>query len=184
VLTLAILIEWFRQRQKLSRKATAAAITAALMPVIALAGFEIWRINQGLPGTLEVQLQFWHRVPAFPWEGVFQTVTRIADHAALPIEILDLVVVLGMLLAGIRMLRRLPASFSIYHWGLLLLNLSQLRLGQPLSGQARYSVALFPAFILLAGDASGRISSRVVAYSFLSLNVFLAGQFILWGWVG
>jgi len=133
---------------------------------------------------LEVQAQFWHRIPAFPWEGILQTLARLGDRTALMIEMFDLAIVLGMLLAGIFMIKRLPVSFVVFHWGLLLFNLSQLRLGQPLSGQARYATVLFPAFTLLAGYAKGPVASRAVAYTFLVLNVLLAGQFILWGWVG
>ncbi len=184
VMSVVILVEWFVHRKDLSRKDSVVAWFAALMPVAAVAGLEIWRVDLGLPGTLEVQAQFWHRIPAFPWEGILQTLARLGDRTALMIEMFDLAIVLGMLLAGIFMIKRLPVSFVVFHWGLLLFNLSQLRLGQPLSGQARYATVLFPAFTLLAGYAKGPVASRAVAYTFLVLNVLLAGQFILWGWVG
>lgn len=184
VLSAVILVEWFSSRKAATWRLSLKAWSGALMPVAALAGFEFWRVAQGLPGTLDVQLQYWHRIPSYPWEGIRLTFTRLVDRTALPIEMLDLVVVLGMVVAGFLMIKKLPASFSVYHWGLLLFNLSQLRLGQPLSGQARYAAVLFPAFIVLAMYAKGALASRAVAYSFLVLNIFLAGQFIIWGWVG
>lgn len=60
----------------------------------------------------------------------------------------------------------------------------QYRVGQPLSGQARFAIALVPAFVVLAQVAQGPIARRIVSYSFLCLHLLLAGQFILWGWVG
>ena len=184
VLALVIMVEWFLNRKSMSSRASASAWFAALLPVICLAGFEWWRIRSGLPGTLTVQAQFWQRVPSLPWQGIGQTIARMSAGVSLAIETLDLVIVLGMLVAGIVMFKALPASLVAYHWAFLLINLSQVRLSQPLSGQARYAALLFPAFIWLAGKARGPLAWRGLSYTFLLFNVLLAGQFILWGWVG
>jgi hypothetical protein len=184
VLTLVIMVEWFLNRKSMRPRESASAWFAAFMPVICLVGFEWWRVRSGLPGTLAVQAQFWHRVPAFPWEGMSQTIARMSAGVSLAVEALDLIIVLGMLAAGIVMVKALRAGLVAYHWAFLLINLSQVRIAQPLSGQARYAALLFPAFIWLAGIARGPLAWRALSYSFLLLNVLLAGQFILWGWVG
>ncbi len=184
VLALVIAVEWFLNRKSMPARETASAWFAVFLPVVCLAGIEIWRIKSGLPGTVAVQAQFWHRVPAFPWEGVSQTITRMTAGVALTVEVLDLVIVLGMIAAGVMMFKALPASLVTYHWAFLLFNLSQVRIDQPLSGQARYAALLFPAFVWLAGKVRGPLAWRALSYAFLLLNVLLAGQFILWGWVG
>ncbi len=184
VISLVILLEWFIGRKGMSRRENVSAWLSSIMPLIAFAGLALWRSTQNLPSLRDVQAMYWNRFPALPWKGIFQTIARLLQQVAQPIEFLDLIVVLGMLLAGFLILRRLPMSLSMYHWGLLLLSLSQIRIGQPLSGQARFAIVLFPAFVVLGQYAQGPFTTRGVAYAFLTLNLFLAGQFILWGWVG
>jgi hypothetical protein len=179
-----ILIELYNNRHTLSRREQILGGLSSLLPAFGFIGLIVWRSSQQLPNLIEVQETYWHRLPAWPWEGVLATVQRLIDQNAYGIELLDLLVLLGMVLAGIWMIKTLPLSFSIYHWGLLLLGLAQIRLGQPLSGQARFAISLFPAFIVLAKYATGPISRRLVAYGFLPFHLFFAGQFILWGWVG
>jgi Gpi18-like mannosyltransferase len=184
VLSAVILFEWFMVGREKRLKQTLKPLLSSMMPPIAFAGLTVWRANQNLPGLMEVQATYWHRIPSLPWVGITQTIGHIVHQDASFIEYLDLFVVIGMLLAGIAVIRKLPPTLGIYHWGLLLFSLSQIRLGQPLSGQARLSIALFPAFIILAKYAHGALMRRAVAYIFVTLNLYLAGQFILWGWVG
>jgi hypothetical protein len=66
----------------------------------------------------------------------------------------------------------------------MLFNLAQVRLTQPISSQGRFALALFPAFIVLGElGASPRIN-RLILYPCVAAWLFLAGQFIMWGWVG
>ncbi|TFH35434.1 MAG: hypothetical protein E4G99_07300 [Anaerolineales bacterium] len=184
VLSVVMLTEWFMRRKATSRRESVIVWLSSALPFIAYAILALWRSKQNLPGLVQVQATYWYRQPALPWEGIVLTISRLLQQLALSIEVLDLLVVLGMLLVGFFVLRMLPASLAVFHWGLLILSLSQIRLGQPLSGQARYAIILFPAFIVLAKFARGPIAKRGMAYTFLILNLFLAGQFVLWGWVG
>ncbi len=179
-----LIVGWAAARDRSSASETALAAVSAAMPGVAFAGLSVWRSTRAFPSLVESQASYWHRLPAFPWQGVTRTVERIAAGSASAVEFLDLLVVLAMLAAGIVVIRRLPLSLSAYHWGVLLLGLSQIRVGQPLSGQARFAVVLVPAFIVLGEVARGPVLKRAVAYSFLGLHLFLAGQFIMWGWVG
>jgi hypothetical protein len=184
VLALVILSEWFFNRRSLSASQSLRACFSAALPILAFLGTEIWKQENGFPRMLDVQEWYWHRMPSLPWQPILVTVERIAGRTASFIEAVDLLIVVGMILLGVLVIRRQSRASAVYHWGLLLVGLLQMRLGQPLSGQGRYAVMLFPAFIALAQLARGPVSSRVVAYGFLLLNVFLAGQFVLWGWVG
>ncbi len=183
-LSLVVAFEWLRRRGSLPRAQSLAAAGAALAPLAAAAGLALWRSSVGLPNLIEVQEIYWRRVPAWPWSGIGSTIGRILARIALPVEFLDLIMVILMLALGVVILRWLPHSLGAYHWGLLLLGLAQMRIGQPLSGQARFALVLIPAYLALALTVHGSVKWRLVAYSFLILNVFLAGQFMLWGWVG
>jgi hypothetical protein len=66
----------------------------------------------------------------------------------------------------------------------LLLNLSQVRIGQPLSGQARFSLTLIPAFLLMALLVRNNWQNRAIVYPSMILLMILAGQYVMWGWVG
>jgi hypothetical protein len=156
----------------------------SLSPALGLGSFLAWEARMGLPSALAVQAAHWHRVPAFPWQGLFLTVERAWLGTAFPIEYLDLLVTLGMLILGLILMRRLPLSLTVYHWTTLLFNLSQVRIGQPLSGQARFCLTLLPAFLLVALLSRSGWRNRLVVYPCFALNLILAGQFALWGWVG
>ncbi len=184
ILSAVILVEWFMNYRREPLKKNLKPLLSCMMPLFVFVGLTLWRSSQNLPGLMEVQATYWHRIPVLPWVGITQTITRVIQHDASFIEFVDLFVVFGMLLAGIAVIKKLPSSLAVYHWGFLLFSLSQMRIGQPLSGQARFAIVLFPAFIILAQYAHKAIARRVVAYTFLTCNLFLAGQFILWGWVG
>jgi hypothetical protein len=156
----------------------------AVLPATPQLALIVWQKLNEFPSTLELQAKYWDRVPAFPWEGIMMTFQRIATGNAFVIEYVDLLTVLGMLFLGWVVLKRLPLSFGVYYWGMLLFNLFQVRLGQPLSGQTRFAVTLLPAFIILAQFARTPWRNRLIIYPSLFLLILLTGHFIWWGWVG
>ena len=156
----------------------------AVLPATPQLVLLIWQKLNGFPSTLDLQARYGNRVPAFPWEGIVMTLERIANGSVLAIEYVDLLVILGMLLLGWVVIKRLPLSFSVYYWGVLLFNLFQVRLGQSLSGQTRFAIALLPAFIIMAQFARTPWRNRLIVYPFMLLLILFTGQFILWGWVG
>ena len=67
---------------------------------------------------------------------------------------------------------------------LMLFFLARLGSPQPLVSMARYTLEVFPAFLLLAGwGASPRVNRLVLYLSLLGL-LFFSAQFAMWGWVG
>jgi hypothetical protein len=183
LLTLVIATEMLRRR-KWSLRQVGLPIVSALTPVLGYGFLTAWRLASGFSGITYLQSRYWHRVPTGPWVGILKTVDRICDGTALPIEHLDLGIVLMMLLIGVLVVRRLPAVYGVYFWSMMIFNLLQVRIGQPLSGQARFSVVLFPAFIVLAQLGGRAWVNRLVFYPSFLLWSFLAGQFMMWGWVG
>jgi hypothetical protein len=159
-------------------------VLAGIAPLVGVAGFIAWRSAVGYPPLSAVLLAYWQRVTTFPFYAVFATTRRIVMGAAQPIEFLDLAVVSAMVALGVLVIRRLPLSFGAYYWGALVFNLSQTRIPQPISSQARYALTLFPAFIVLGQLGSSPRVHRLILYPSFALWLFLAGQFIMWGWVG
>jgi hypothetical protein len=106
------------------------------------------------------------------------------ENSAIPIEYLDLSVIALMVILGFMAVFRLSLPYTVYHWIALLFNLSQIRITQPFSGQARFALLIFPAFIILGQLGATPRNHRLILYPFFALWIYLAGQFIMWGWVG
>jgi hypothetical protein len=157
---------------------------AAAAPALGVAAGLAAYLMAGFPPAAQVQATYWGRTASLPLQGVFMTVGRIMAGNALPIEFVDLAVVVFMGLLAWAGLRRLPAAYSLYLWTGLLINLSTVRIGQPLSSEARWAVMLFPAFITLAFLGRRPWVHRLIFYPSTALFLFLAGQYIMWGWVG
>jgi hypothetical protein len=112
------------------------------------------------------------------------TVQRMFTGDALLVEYFDMAVVFLMLGLGIVVVKRLPLIYGMFFWSGLLANLLQVRLDQPLAGQARYNLPLFPAFIVLAQFGRSARWNRMILVLCAGLWVFWASVFIMWGWVG
>ena len=183
LISAVFLIEAARQRPRGVRAALPRAF-AILAPALGLLSFLAWRSSVSFPAISEVLLDYWQRVATVPFSVILVTVGRMATGEAGFIEYIDLLVVAIMLGVGLLMVKRLPFTYVAFFWILLLFNLSQTRLTQPISSQARYALSLFPAFIVLAQLGSSPRANRLILYTSLALWLFLAGQFMMWGWVG
>jgi hypothetical protein len=131
-----------------------------------------------------VQYTNWQRITTIPFAVVLETFQRILGGRAASIEYIDLAIVILMIFLGVRMIKRLPIPYVIYFWVALIFNLSQFRIPQPISSQARFALLLFPAFIILGQLGATPRNHRLILYSFFALWIYLAGQFVMWGWVG
>jgi hypothetical protein len=79
--------------------------------------------------------------------------------------------------------RKLPIEYSLYTAGSILIMLSRIVEGQPLSGMSRFALSLFPVFVLLGLIGEKPILNRLILYSAILLNIILTIQFWVWGWV-
>ncbi len=180
----AVLLVDLLLRRRGGQPLTAAGLLAPAGPLLGVVAFLGYRAWLHFPPMSEVQLSHWGRVTALPFAAIVATVQRLAAGTASAIELVDLGAVILMLVLGVVAVRRLPALYAIYHWSLLLLNLSLVRLPQPISSQARFALGLFTAFPLLARMGSSARANRLILYPSLGLGALLAGEFVLWGWVG
>jgi len=79
--------------------------------------------------------------------------------------------------------RRFPTIYSLYMISLLLVTLMTYVEQRPLNSLSRYTLAFFPAFMVLG--QLGRLPwvNRLILYPSLVLYLYFSGQFFLWGWV-
>jgi hypothetical protein len=54
---------------------------------------------------------------------------------------------------------------------------------QPLMSMVRYSITLFPSFYVLGLAGENSWIRRAIIYLSILLNLYLSGQFFIWGWV-
>jgi len=183
LLVLALLVEVAR-RLRDGARASLAMLFSATAPAAGLLTFVAWRAVVGFPSLSTVQHDYWQRVTGLPFSAVAATIDRIASSEATLIEYVDLAAVTVMFAIGLLLLKRIPLPYTVFFWVVLIFNLSQLRLTQPLSSQARFALALFPAFIVLGQFGASPRMNRLLLYLSMLLWLFLAGQFMMWGWVG
>jgi hypothetical protein len=127
----------------------------------------------------------WGARLAPPWETIGDAVGHIARSGD-PIEVLNLVSVIGLTALGIYALRRLPLEYGLYAVALLALlwvrdtdNLS------PLMSAARYGLVIFPCFMAGAVVLRGRpgLAAGVIAVAAI-VQVALFVYWVRWGFVG
>lgn len=128
------------------------------------------------------QQEHWHRYFRFPWEGIWETAKRINDPKPVNAmmtgvqELLFVCIGLFALIAGWRQLRNSYRVWLAVNW--LLFVSTSFVLSVP-----RYTLTLFPIFILMARSASRSWTLRLTytVWSILFLALF-ATQFVRGWW--
>jgi len=143
------------------------------------------RVVVGETGSPFDLQQAWAARLAPPWESIGDALGHIARTGD-PIEVLNLLSVVGLTVIALYGLRRLPLEYSLY--GLASLALLWLRDTEnlsPLMSAARYSLVIFPCFMIGAQLLRSR---RVLAAGFLiisaAIQIALFVYWVRWGFVG
>lgn len=122
-----------------------------------------------------------HLVP--PWETYWYAVETILSGNATFIDILNWVVVTLFIILLVWGWRKIPLEYNLYATFSLLIMLIRIVDTQPLISMSRYSLTLFPAFFALSLTSENAVLRRVIIYTSILLNLYLSGQFFIWGWV-
>ena len=151
----------------------------------ALAGFIYLLVRQqGDKGNVVPAVEtIWRTYLASPWESYWSALRTTASGQASFIDILNLFIAtlfICMLVIG---WRKLPIEYSLYTAGSILIMLSRIVGGQPLSGMSRFALSLFPMFILLGLIGEKPTLNRLILYPMVLLNIFLSARFWMWFWV-
>ncbi len=122
--------------------------------------------------SLGVQSMWGYRIVP-PWQALGASAHYIlhpTDPTQPPIEILNLVCLLGASVLGLLALWRLPLSYALYVWPSLLLLYTREMGYTPLMSVSRFTVVLFPCFIVLAALLARR---PTLALSWLAVGILL-----------
>jgi hypothetical protein len=133
--------------------------------------------------TITIQQSKWETRFSFPWEHFFEYSKLLANHKILPIDMFNLFVSLLFAFLCIEIWRKLPRELGIYAIAMFLLPLFRLNAGQPFGSAARYTLMIFPAFILLGKCGRNPWVNRAILYTSLPALLFFSAQFWMWGWV-
>ena len=150
-------------------------ILAAGLPVLAFAGFisyTHWVLAASWPWqSLNTA---WELHFAFPWTGLLGNIHALSlifrgIYVSLGNTSLDLVFSLAALMLLFFARKKLPVSYQLYSWSLLLVSMSKLTAENLLWSMVRYVLVLFPVWIVLAEA----IKKPVVKLIWLAVSLFL-----------
>jgi hypothetical protein len=152
-LVLPLAYEYLRHRRQ-QGKPPALGLLAAAAPALGwlmVAAFHRLVVGEQRSG-LEI-LQAWGYRVVPPWEALAASWMWIAtggSRGLTEIEALNLGCLLGFLLLGILVARRLPFAYALYVWPSIALLLTREMWFTPLMSVSRYVLVLFPCFFVLA----------------------------------
>jgi Gpi18-like mannosyltransferase len=119
-----------------------------------------------------------------PGLNIVEAVRQIAAGQIVAGNSLELAFTLAFIVFTIFLWKKLPRIYGIYAAALMLFFLARFGSPQPLVSMARYTLEIFPAFLLLAMWGRTPWVNRIILYlSWLGL-LYFSGQFAIWGWVG
>jgi hypothetical protein len=182
VLVVPLSYEYLRQRNFDWRQLDWSSL-AALLPPAGLAGFLGWRWWAGLPPLAQVFADTWLYRTTWPGADLIAAIRSVAAGQA-PFVLIFNLACAGLLIAtAVMACRRLPAVYGLYMVALLLVTLMTAVDQRPLNSLSRYTLAFFPAFMVLGQLGRRAWVNRLILYPSLLLFLYLSGQFFVWGWV-
>ncbi len=125
----------------------------------------------------------WHARLVPPWETYWYAVRTILTGNSTFIDVLNwavMTLVLVLLLWG---WKRIPVEYNLYTVVSIFIILIRIVETQPLISMSRYSLMLFPSFYTLSLAGENPWLRRAIIYTSILLNLYLSGQFFIWGWV-
>jgi hypothetical protein len=182
-LVLPLTYEYLRRRDERGDRPGWALLAATLPPLgfIGVTAYHRLVVGEGR-SSLGV-LGLWGYRVVTPPEAVSASWAHVARQSD-PIEGLNLLCLLGFAGLAVLGLRRLPLAYALYVWPSLVLLFTRQMDYSPLMSVSRYTLVLFPCFIVLAQLLSGR---PWLAYAWLIVSAFflalLFDYHVHWGFV-
>lgn len=185
IVPLAIMLGWevllFLKTQH--RKIDFLSLLVPFTPLMGVALFLAWRIQQGFPSFSGLMASIWGRMVQPPWQTLIDIVSQFHNgpvYASMLYDVPLLLLAVFLLVWG---WKKLPLSQNLYTASLLVYLLSNSIQGQPLASFSRYLLIAFPLFTAL-GLVTERKGLRLAAVTMgLTAQVLLSAVFFLWGWV-
>lgn len=173
-------VTW-RESNKLSAWLAPSMIAAASLafPLYAWLG-----LGHSILAPFEAQSQRFHGGFTFPGINIIKAIQQVILGNFPITNALDVILTLIFLVLGFVVWKQLPRIYGIYHFAFMALYLTRIADVYPLLSMARYVLALFPAFLVLARYGENPVINRIIVYGSTLGALFLSAQFALWGWVG
>ncbi len=134
--------------------------------------------------------QTWELHFAWPWEGLWGSLTALLGRPVIHstgglILFYDLFLTCISMIAMISVGRKLPVTYQVYAWSMLLFAVTKINSDNLLVSMDRYLLTIFPLFIALAIWLQKRKRVAPVWYSLSFLSqLLLFFVFYSWKWAG
>lgn len=182
VLVVPLLYLYAEQRQFQWRRFNG-SVLAVLMPALGFLAFLIWRQWAGLPPIDEMYRLYWYQTTGIPGSDLLTAVQQMISGQASLTLYFDFFCTIFLLVTTVLVFRRFGPAYGLYAALLLFFMLLPTSEVKPLYSFSRYTLAFFPAFLLLGEAGRNPWINRLILYPSLALLLFFAGQFFMWGWV-
>jgi hypothetical protein len=183
-LVLALLVEAYRQWPEQHFKGKLAMVTASSGSLFGVVGFLSWRYLHGFPPYGQIVEQYWGRSLQWPWQTLIQLSTKLFSPNWLLLSWHNIFILLLVVLVAVKSIKNMRRSLAVYTLTSLFFLLSTSIPADPLASFGRYSLLIFPMFIEIARTANTPRKRLIYTAFGFSMQLFLAGQYFMWGWVG
>ncbi|MGD8604777.1 MAG: mannosyltransferase family protein [Anaerolineales bacterium] len=177
----------WKQRRDGSWFAGLARLAAAATPALGIVLFLSWRELQGYMPYSQLQYEWWGWHYVNPVESIKLLPLLIPSTFFLQIGWANVVAVILVLAAIVWGYKALSTESYLYTLGLTGLLLLMRKDEEPFSSWARHAIMVYPLFIAL-GVWFQKLNHKwiriLVFATTLSMLLYVAGYYIMWGWTG
>jgi hypothetical protein len=163
------------------------AIGAAPAALLIWTAYLAWLTNDPLVHLHQRITEPWERAASLPWTTLRSAVEYLSESGlsrlSRTVNTLDLAVAVLLIEASIVAWWRLPRAYAIYLTASTCLLLSSTVARWPLQSLARYSLVLFPLFLLLAQLGANRYWHRAILIVSASMLGMCTALFATWYWI-
>jgi len=125
----------------------------------------------------------WRARFVFPGETIWVAISLIFSGGGSSVDVLNLLTTLGVIVSIFFIWKKLPFEYTLYSMLMVIAPIVRLTDAQPLVSMMRYTLLIFPLFLLLGLWGKNHWVNRAIMYVSFLLQLFLSAQFVLWGWV-
>jgi hypothetical protein len=150
---------------------------------LAIVIYLLVRLSHLSGGAVPVSEPSWYARLVLPWESFLHAFRILFSGQANHIDILNTAIAILLLALFLQGWKTIPLEYNLYSAFTLLILFSRIVESKAFNSMLRFSLTLFPLFILLGMAGKQPRYQRLIAYSFVALNLFLSAEFFGWGWV-
>jgi Gpi18-like mannosyltransferase len=184
--------EWWQTGRKHLPNRLPSILVSAALPALAFLGFGVY-IHYWIkfPWPWETLTNTWNLHSGLPWNSLYYTITFLIGHlpgtaasigynyTAILGNLILLAWSLYWLIAG----RKLPFEYQVYAWLMLIVPMFQIGSGTLLRSLSRYTLSIFPLFIVQAQRIHNRWVFGALLLVSAAAQLVMLVAFYQWIWV-